>query len=106
MHRSIRVHLACLAIGFAAAPPTVAQTSTADLDRDLGALHAQSHIPGLCIAVFDAGGVLYEKGFGFADLATKRPYTPQTAPPDRLDQQDTHRRRADEGGGTGLVHAR
>lgn len=52
-----------------------------DLDRDLAALHVKSHLPGFCVIVFDANRTLYEKGFGYADVATHTPYTPRTVQP-------------------------
>ncbi len=36
---------------------------------------ARNDIPGFAIALVDANGLIFEKGYGYADLATKRPYT-------------------------------
>lgn len=75
------VALAALAAGLIVISSAEAQTPGTAFDQELGALQAQSHIPGFCVAVFDANGISYEGGFGFADVAAKRPYTPQTVQP-------------------------
>ncbi|WP_266170982.1 serine hydrolase domain-containing protein [Dyella subtropica] len=55
------------------APPT--------LGRALQSMQAKSVLPGFCVAVVDAGGVRYAQGFGYADIAQKRPYTADTVQP-------------------------
>lgn len=57
----------------AGGPPT--------LERALMEMQAQSVLPGYCVAVVDGGGVRYAKGFGYADLAARQPYTPDTVQP-------------------------
>jgi CubicO group peptidase (beta-lactamase class C family) len=49
--------------------------SNASLDATLKSIQAKSIYPGFCVAVVDANGIRYASGFGYADLATKRPYT-------------------------------
>ena len=39
---------------------------------------AEQHIPGLAVAVVVDGDVVWAKGFGYADLGTKQPVTPDT----------------------------
>ncbi|MFN7250299.1 MAG: serine hydrolase domain-containing protein [Anaerobacillus sp.] len=38
----------------------------------------QSHIPGCAIAVYHKGKVIYKNGFGYRDMITKKPVTPET----------------------------
>lgn len=71
------------------APPTkpVAETPAkgddlaARLERlstRLEAARVQHHIPGMAVAVVEGDEVIFAEGFGFADLETKRPVTPET----------------------------
>lgn len=39
---------------------------------------AQKKVPGMAIAVIDNGKVIYQNGYGYADLATSKPITTQT----------------------------
>ncbi len=39
---------------------------------------AEQHIPGLAVAIVADGVVVWAKGFGYADLDTRRPVTPDT----------------------------
>lgn len=48
------------------------------LDRDLKQLSSTSLMPGFSVAIATNGQVLFEKGYGYADLANKIPFTPQT----------------------------
>ena len=57
----------------AGGPPT--------LERALEEMQAQSVLPGYCVAVVDGGGVRYAKGFGYAELAARQPYTADTVQP-------------------------
>lgn len=61
---------------------THAYTYAADerpaLDARLSALQQQSSLPGFAVAVVSNKGVLYQHGFGLADLQAKRPYTHET----------------------------
>jgi CubicO group peptidase (beta-lactamase class C family) len=47
----------------------------------IGDLMRRHHVPGLSIAVTDADRLLFAEGFGYADLATERPATPDTRYP-------------------------
>ncbi|RXJ04641.1 class A beta-lactamase-related serine hydrolase [Anaerobacillus alkaliphilus] len=38
----------------------------------------EHHIPGCAVAVSQKGKVIYKKGFGYRDMITKRPVTPET----------------------------
>jgi CubicO group peptidase (beta-lactamase class C family) len=38
----------------------------------------QSHIPGCAVAVYYKGEVIYKNGFGYRDMITKKPVTPET----------------------------
>nr|MBA5586243.1 beta-lactamase family protein [Anaerobacillus isosaccharinicus]QOY35502.1 beta-lactamase family protein [Anaerobacillus isosaccharinicus] len=38
----------------------------------------QHHIPGCAVAVYSNGEVIYKNGFGYRDMITKRPVTPET----------------------------
>jgi len=67
---------ACASMAVAAA-----EGPKAALDAELGRIQAASHLPGFCAAIVDAGGVRYANGFGFADLAAKKAYTPSTVQP-------------------------
>ncbi|NKJ21718.1 serine hydrolase domain-containing protein [Dyella sp. SG609] len=64
-----------------ALPRTAAATTPSTLQKALDELQAKSTLPGYCVAVVDRAGVRYAKGFGYADLASKRPYTPDTVQP-------------------------
>jgi len=48
------------------------------LDARLGALQQQSSLPGFAVAVVSSKAVLYQRGFGHADLQARRPYTLET----------------------------
>ncbi|MCC2971337.1 serine hydrolase [Massilia sp. IC2-476] len=48
------------------------------VDARLSALQQQSSLPGFAVAVVSNKGVLYQHGFGLADLQAKRPYTHET----------------------------
>jgi len=48
------------------------------LHEEMTLLAATDQVPGFAVALVTADGPVYERGFGYADLATKRPYTPQT----------------------------
>jgi CubicO group peptidase (beta-lactamase class C family) len=49
-------------------------TPTATLAKRM----AETHVPGVSIAVFDHGRIVWAKGYGLADVATSRPVTPET----------------------------
>jgi CubicO group peptidase (beta-lactamase class C family) len=48
------------------------------LDGLLGGLMEERHIPGAVVLVVKDGSVFFAKGYGFADLETKRPVDPET----------------------------
>jgi CubicO group peptidase (beta-lactamase class C family) len=48
------------------------------LSARLEAAREQHHIPGMAVAVVKGDEVIFAKGFGLADLETKRPVTPKT----------------------------
>lgn len=54
-------------------------TSRAGLDEQLGALHAESTFPGFAVVIVDRElGVVYERGFGWADRRNQKPFTEAT----------------------------
>ena len=57
-----------------ASPPTL----TADLDAVLGRIMALELAPGMAVAVVHNDDVVYLRGFGFADVETRRRVTPDT----------------------------
>ncbi|MCA1246838.1 serine hydrolase [Massilia sp. MS-15] len=59
-----------------AAPP--AHATHASLDARLASLHQASRLPGFAVAVVSDKDVLYQRGFGYADLQARRPYTVDT----------------------------
>ena len=61
--------------------PPGAGSSSAALDQTLTRLHARSQFPGFSVALVDAQGVRYQKALGWADLATRQPYTIDTIQP-------------------------
>ena len=64
-----------------ALPRKAAASTPSTLQQALEELQSRSVLPGYCVAVVDGAGVRYAKGFGYADLAGKRPYTPDTVQP-------------------------
>ncbi len=48
------------------------------LSARLAALQQQSSLPGFAVAIVSGKDVLYQRGFGLADLGAKRPYTEDT----------------------------
>lgn len=63
-------------------PAQTKSTATADsLTATLQEFYDRGHFNGLSVSIADANGVLYSKGFGYADGSTKKPYTAQTAQP-------------------------
>ncbi|MEO0557609.1 MAG: serine hydrolase domain-containing protein [Bacteroidota bacterium] len=47
------------------------------LNHQLEAIEATEVLPGFAVSVFTKDRILYQRGFGFADLATQEPYTPE-----------------------------
>ncbi len=59
--------------------PSFCQTNISEkLTRQLEEVYAQGHIVGFSVAIVDQNGLLYSKGFGFADLEKNIPYTENT----------------------------
>jgi len=48
------------------------------LSDKLAKIAEQGFLPGFAVAVVSEDGVLYQNGFGYADLESKTPYTPKT----------------------------
>ncbi|MDB4293351.1 beta-lactamase family protein [Maribacter sp.] len=46
--------------------------------KELNEIAQQGYLPGFAVAVVNKDGILYQKGFGFADLTSKTIYTPKT----------------------------
>jgi CubicO group peptidase (beta-lactamase class C family) len=55
-----------------------AQAAAAALDPMISRIFALNVAPGMAVAVVRDTQIIYLKGFGVADIATKRPMTPQT----------------------------
>ena len=59
--------------------PAAAQSEiTAKLDSVMNALMAMDLSPGAGMVVVQGDKVIYMKGFGYADIASKKPFTPET----------------------------
>lgn len=54
------------------------QFSTAQIDRFIQQKMVEKDLPGLAIAIVNNQGIIYARGYGYANLDTKRPVTPQT----------------------------
>jgi len=54
------------------------QTATEKLSRELRKTFQSSNIPGIAVAIVNQDKVLYQNQFGYADIATKKPYTQNT----------------------------
>ena len=48
------------------------------LALELQGINDQKILPGFAVTIFTKDSVLYQKGFGFADIETKKPYTTQS----------------------------
>ena len=61
---------------------TNAQTDKAaliqKLEQKVPEFLEQRNVPGMAIAVMDKGKVIYQNGYGYADLVTSKPITAQT----------------------------
>lgn len=58
--------------------PTDARDVQAFLDPLIADSMAKSHIPGVVVVVVKDGQILYQKGYGYADLAKSTPMTPDS----------------------------
>src|SRR5262245_47902689 len=52
-----------------------------ELDRTLTALATRRQLPGFAVAVVSRDKILFQRGYGFADIVTAVPYTPRTLQP-------------------------
>ena len=48
------------------------------LTKELDKIHKEGHINGFSVAIVDQNGTLYQKGFGYADVKTKKLYSENT----------------------------
>lgn len=55
-----------------------AQTAQDSLTENLTKLCAETAVPGFAVAVVSKDEIIYKKGFGYADIESKKPYTTQT----------------------------
>ena len=82
MARTLIIALLCLAGSFSAAasaPPSRQHRAAQDsLTAELEALRSQGYFNGFGVAIVDRNGTLYQHGFGFADVAARKPYTTRT----------------------------
>ncbi|WP_101946501.1 serine hydrolase [Mycobacterium sp. 3519A] len=65
------LHLGC---SVQETPPTHGHTSP-ELDRKLSEIASRGDLPGFGVSVVTGDGVLFEKGYGYADIEKKIPYT-------------------------------
>ncbi len=79
--RQLSLLLALLLVGFVPAAgqqPAAAPDRAALIDAYVAQEMARYAIPGLSVVIAKDNRIVYEKGFGFADLENKVPFTPQT----------------------------
>ena len=78
MARTLIIALLCLAGSFSAAasaPPSRQHRAAQDsLTAELEVLRSQGYFNGFGVAIVSRKGTLYQHGFGFADVATRKPY--------------------------------
>ncbi|MFK7908169.1 MAG: serine hydrolase [Chitinophagales bacterium] len=48
------------------------------LNTDLQNVHKQNILPGFAVSIFTKDSIIYQKGFGYADLESQKPYTPES----------------------------
>ena len=70
--------VAMLWAGAAVAEPRISRSTLAQVDRVAAAWVAAGHTPGLTVGIMYRGRVIYLKGFGFANLETLTPATPES----------------------------
>lgn len=61
--------------------PALTPTPVQELEKQLTALAADSLVPGFSVAVVGPDTVLYQQGFGYANVAARTPFTPATVQP-------------------------
>jgi CubicO group peptidase (beta-lactamase class C family) len=70
-----RAHIAQIEAGLVPAVVIKGRPSPA---KTLATRMAQTHVPGVSIAFFDHGRIIWTKAYGLADVASGRPVTPET----------------------------
>lgn len=70
-----RVHIAAIENGL---PSPIRIEGRPPVTHTLAEEMARLHVPGVSIAYFEHGRILWAKGFGLADVASGRPVTPET----------------------------
>ena len=83
MMRSLMLRVAVLSLLVCASPvqnraKTPSSIDEGPLAKFIEGQLAERHIPGMAAAVVVDGDVVWAKGFGYADLGTKQPVTPDT----------------------------
>lgn len=56
----------------------LAQNNINELDAKLNELAKRGHLPGVGVAIVSKDNVLFKKGYGYADIKNKKPYTKNT----------------------------
>jgi len=73
------VFIACLIVfGVIISISLNGQTSKEELSQKLETTFQKANFPGMAVAIVDEDQILYHKEFGYADLATKKPFTQNT----------------------------
>jgi CubicO group peptidase (beta-lactamase class C family) len=76
--------LALAAIGFAASAQAAGEKATKpaatleELDKRLAETFTKAKVPGASVTIIEGGQIVLTKGYGYADLKTKKPVTPET----------------------------
>lgn len=83
MNRSLLVGSILLALSIELSPAqsltgAVGQIDEIPLERFIEGQLAEQHIPGMAVALVVDGDVVWAKGVGYADFASKRPVTQDT----------------------------
>ena len=73
--------LICLLLFLLPSFNSFGQTNSEKLTNTLGEMQKKSNFIGYAVAVVNQNGVLYKKGFGLANVANNKAYTPQTIQP-------------------------
>ncbi|MEQ9296983.1 MAG: serine hydrolase domain-containing protein [Cyclobacteriaceae bacterium] len=77
----LSISLACLFWSCQPTAPTTENQTLSIIDSltlDLDKLYDRGHINGYAVAIVNESGMLYEQGFGFANVAEQKPYTAKT----------------------------
>ncbi|MFD2561979.1 serine hydrolase domain-containing protein [Aquimarina rubra] len=64
----------CIAVSFC----INAQTSVDQLQKEIDSIYRTSKITGFGVSIMTSDKILYQNGFGYADIETKKKYTPRT----------------------------